>query len=107
MGLAPRLLTPPHHTAFGGGRQRAAGGARPSAPGLVARLGLRLALALLAVDLRTELGRLALQNLVPFLGMRLCHVLQRLAIPPDLLALRHRWVPHFMPTAFRRFASRP
>src|SRR5919108_1598485 len=80
---------------------------RRLAPRLVPRLDLRLALALFAIDLGAELGRPALQNLVPLLRMRLGHVLQGLAIPPDLLALCHRSGPHFMPTAFRRFASSP
>src|SRR5215510_11915881 len=81
---------------------------RRLAPRLVARPGLRLALALFAIDLGAELGRPALQNLVSLLRMGLGHVLEGLAIPPDLLALRHRSAPHvIMPTAFRRFASSP
>src|SRR5688500_4246806 len=77
------------------------------APRFVTRPGLRLALALLAIDLGAELGRLALQLLAPRLGLRFGHLVQRLAIPPDLLAFGHRSVPHFMPTAFRRLASSP
>src|SRR5688572_24322628 len=106
MCLAPRLLTPPHHTAFGCDRQRATGGAL-LAVRLVTPPGLRLALALFAIDLGTELGRLALQLFPPHLALRLGHLMQRLAIPPDLLAFGHRSAPYFRPTAFWRFASSP
>src|SRR5688572_10914068 len=82
---------PAHHSAFNGSAPRAAGSLL--APRLVGRLDPRLALALLAVDLGAELGRLAFQLLAALLRLRLGHVLQGFAVLLDLLALPPRPAP--------------